>query len=470
MPTLTKNFFSHYTLSLKLLFFLLIGIIGLSQLLISQSEQILEKAILDQTKRQAVTFLNSIEHQLQQLATTPDLATLQTAVDRAKLHPSEHGYSFVINSIYIYDTSGKVVAHSTPGTYPDKDMSGHYGDVVNNNTPYMGNEIEYEEGMSGQAIPMVDVIAPLVLKGITFGGIEAELDLRNTMQLIKQQDDIYETELIGIITAASFILLVFISVVSYRWLVKPVHVMRHSTALIANGDFSTRVENVPNNELGDLANSINLMALSLQQLFDRQELAYMESLKALIKALEAKDSYTATHSSRVAHYATLLGKRIGLDAEQLKLLHQGCLMHDLGKIGIPDSILNKTTKLDEREYEIIQQHPKLTAAIMRPLSKFKAFSDVARWHHERWDGAGYPDGLSGEEIPLLARIVAIADTWDAMTGDRVYRKGMAAGKAISIMENERDHGQWDPNLLDIFIEMIKEDMRVREEVTNNMLG
>lgn len=470
MSSQTRFTLSNYTLTIKLLLLLLLGTFGLSQLQIRQSEVILEEAILDQTIQQALIFLHSIEHQLQERDEPGARSDLQTAVDNAKRHPNDHQYNFVINSLYIYDTTGKVVAHSSPGLHAAKDLSGHYGDVLRKGTPYMGNEVEYEIDESGNTIPKIDVIAPLVLHGKVFGGIEAELDLRNTMQLIKQHDNKYENEMLSIFTMASLALLLFIAFVIYRWLVRPVHIMREGTALIAGGDFNARIQTLAHDELGDLADSINIMADSLQQLFDEQERAYMESLKALSKALEAKDVYTAGHSTRVAHYARLLGKRIGLDEQQLKILHQGCLMHDLGKIGISDTILNKTSKLEEWEYEIMQTHPQLTYAIMRPLTRFKDFADVARWHHERWDGAGYPDGLSGEEIPLLARIVAIADTWDAMTGDRVYREGMSASKALSIMEGERDHGQWDPDLLDRFIEMIREEHRARDEVVHDMVG
>jgi len=177
-------------------------------------------------------------------------------------------------------------------------------------------------------------------------------------------------------------------------------------------------------------------------------------LQSLARALEAKDSYTAGHSGRVAKFSTQLGKHVGVDENQLKLLKHGALMHDLGKIGINDAILNKPGALSDDEYEIMKQHPASTAKIMKPLKRFKEFAEIAAWHHERWDGKGYPDGLKGEKIPLLARIVCIADTWDAMTGDRIYRKGMTVVKALSILDKEKDHGQWDPALIRAFIEMI----------------
>jgi len=136
-------------------------------------------------------------------------------------------------------------------------------------------------------------------------------------------------------------------------------------------------------------------------------------------------------------------------------------MHDLGKIGIADEVLNKAEPLNDHEYQLMCSHPTMTATIMRPLIRFKEFTDIAAWHHERWDGKGYPDGLAGENIPLLARIVSIADTWDAMTSNRIYRKSMTIEKALSILDAEKDSGQWDPQLVRAFIEMIKGEQEGR---------
>ena len=183
----------------------------------------------------------------------------------------------------------------------------------------------------------------------------------------------------------------------------------------------------------------------------------MGILFALAKALEARDDDTASHSLNVTKYAMLLGRQIGLDDEELRILAQGAMLHDLGKIGIPDEILKKPGILDEYEFERIKEHPRLTSEILAPLETSSHYSSIARSHHERWDGNGYPDGLNGENIPLLARIVAIADAWDAMTSNRVYRPGMSDKMALSILEKEKDWGQWDPYLIEEFIKIILKD-------------
>lgn len=182
----------------------------------------------------------------------------------------------------------------------------------------------------------------------------------------------------------------------------------------------------------------------------------MGILFALAKALEARDDNTSSHSLNVTRYSMMLGEDLGLDAEELRALSQGALLHDLGKIGIPDDILKKPGGLDDAEFEIIKKHPMMTTDILDSLETSDHFAAIARSHHERWDGTGYPDGLYGEDIPLLARIVAIADAWDAMTSNRVYRDAMSENIALDIFEREKNSGQWDPTLVDKFIKLMRQ--------------
>jgi response regulator RpfG family c-di-GMP phosphodiesterase len=243
-----------------------------------------------------------------------------------------------------------------------------------------------------------------------------------------------------------------------RGVTRPLAALSETARQIADGNLESRAGLKRNDEIGSLAHSVDDMADSIEELLTDQEKAYLQSLRSLTKALEAKDAYTAAHSGRVSHYSRRLGKRIGLDAATIELLGRGALMHDLGKIGVPEALLNKPAALDEEEFERMKEHPRNSAVIMRPLMRFREYAEIAAWHHERWDGKGYPDGLAGEEVPILARIVSIADAWDAMTGDRVYRKGMTVEKAVSILESERDSGQFDPQLIREFCQMIREDM------------
>ncbi|HID10544.1 MAG TPA: response regulator [Candidatus Latescibacteria bacterium] len=177
-------------------------------------------------------------------------------------------------------------------------------------------------------------------------------------------------------------------------------------------------------------------------------------LFALANAVEAKDAYTEEHTERVSRYAVALGRKVGLDRDYTEALCVGGMLHDVGKIGIPDHILLKPGKLSDKEFEHIKAHPIIGERICRPLRSLTYVLPGIRYHHERVDGRGYPDGLRGEEIPIEARILAIADAFDAMTADRPYRRGMSPKEAIE--ELRRYAGkQWDRDLVEELMGMLE---------------
>lgn len=179
-----------------------------------------------------------------------------------------------------------------------------------------------------------------------------------------------------------------------------------------------------------LAETNRRLADSLEELEEHT----LGTLSALAAAVDAKDSYTARHSLMVADYAAVIGKRLGLSEEELRLLERACLVHDIGKIAVPESILLKPGRLDSHEYEIIKRHPARGAEIVASIPFLKPAADAVRHHHERYDGKGYPDGHLGEEISVLARILAVADTFDAMTSDRPYRRRLTLEEARCELE------------------------------------
>ena len=188
-------------------------------------------------------------------------------------------------------------------------------------------------------------------------------------------------------------------------------------------------------------------------------------LKTLAVALEERDAYTSGHSQRVAYYMRVIGQRLGLDDETLDIMYTGGLLHDIGKIGIEDSILHKPGRLTDEEFEVIKSHPVRGEALLRKLyaqaakedaAKIQAILLITRHHHERYDGSGYPDQLHAEEIPLLARISAVADSFDAMTSSRAYRKGLSFSKACD--EIAKNAGtQFYPKVVDAFFQSVSEE-------------
>lgn len=180
-----------------------------------------------------------------------------------------------------------------------------------------------------------------------------------------------------------------------------------------------------------------------------------ETILAIAKTVDARDENTSQHSERVAEYSVLIAKRMGWSKERCEALRKIALLHDIGKIGIPDAVLNKPSRLTDEEYEIMKSHVLIGGDILKDFTIVQDVADGARYHHERYDGKGYAKGLKGEEIPLNARIIGIADAFDAMTSNRVYRQKMDMDYVLS--ELRKGSGtQFDPNIVKIMISLIEE--------------
>lgn len=194
--------------------------------------------------------------------------------------------------------------------------------------------------------------------------------------------------------------------------------------------------------------------LKLKEFTD--ELENAESvLVALALGIEARDPYTGNHCERLAQYASDLGHYMGLGGESLIALKRGGFLHDLGKVSIPDEILKKGTRLTPEEWEIMKQHPIIGEQICEPLKSFRNVLPIIRHHHEHWDGTGYPDGLRGHQIPLLARILQVVDVYDALRTARPYKPALNHDEAQRTMQDEAQQGLWDPELVTAFFSMLR---------------
>ena len=205
-------------------------------------------------------------------------------------------------------------------------------------------------------------------------------------------------------------------------------------------------------------NKLELMArvrslLRLKSLHDELE-SSEDIICALALAMDAKDPYTNGHSERVAKLTRKLAKELGFSEIVQEKIYKAGVLHDIGKIGISEAVLNKEGSLNINEYEEVTSHPETGATICEPLKSLNDIIPIIRHHHEWFDGSGHPDQLKGDEIPLGARLIAITDTYDAMTSARSYRAAMKKEKALDIMASEIDSGQWDPELLTSFIKMM----------------
>ncbi|SPF53199.1 Putative domain HDIG-containing protein (fragment) [Candidatus Desulfosporosinus infrequens] len=195
---------------------------------------------------------------------------------------------------------------------------------------------------------------------------------------------------------------------------------------------------------------------SFQLYIDMRE-NYLNTVEALVQALEAKDTYTSGHSTRVGKLAVAIGEAMEMSEEKLVFLKYAAVLHDVGKIGVSETILNKEGKLLESEWESVRSHPVIGQTIIKGIKFLFDIGNVVRLHHERYDGKGYPDGVQGEEIPLESRIIAVADTYDAITSDRSYRKGSTHDEAMQ--EIKRVAGsQLDPKIAEIFHKVVTTEL------------
>ena len=212
-------------------------------------------------------------------------------------------------------------------------------------------------------------------------------------------------------------------------------------------------------------NLIKKINNELKETNEKLEKAYLETIQTLRFTVEAKDTYTRGHSDRVSEYSVLLGKYLGLSEEDLHLLIVGGLFHD---IGVPDSILLKTSKLTDDEYSEIKNHPTIGAHILSNATIFEKAIPIVKHHHERYDGFGYPSKLKGEDIPYLARIAAIADSFDAMTSKRTYRDSLPID--VVKQEIEKNKGtQFDPKYADVFLDILNNHYDEIEEIKNKYI-
>src|SRR5713226_8277367 len=221
--------------------------------------------------------------------------------------------------------------------------------------------------------------------------------------------------------------------------------LEHQELIVAKQRYEGHLEELVEQRTAELDDALNSL-----------EDAYRSTLRALTAALETRDLETHGHSERVVTYSLRLGREYGLDSERIKALEFGSLLHDIGKIGVPDSILRKPAKLTDDEWVLMRQHPVHGQQILRGIEFLEGAARVVAQHHEQWNGSGYPTGLSGEDIDVCARIFAVADAFDAITSDRVYRKGKsyeAAAQELDVWAGR----QFDPKVVEAFHRVPKED-------------
>ena len=338
---------------------------------------------------------------------------------------------------YVVDSQGRLVAAATSQYATGQDMT-HF-DIVRS---FVGDGVKAqlaatrEFTISGgkDATEMLGTYSPVT-----------SLDWAVVVQ--KPREDayrgIYEMQRTGRLLA---LLAVFVSVglsiLSARRITSPLQVLAQSSRAVARGDFSQRVHVKTRTEIGELATTFNTMSEELEHFVEDLKRAaeenkalFMGSIQMLAGAVDEKDPYTRGHSDRVTKYSLMVAKEMGADAEFLEIVRISAQLHDVGKIGIEDRILKKPGALTPEEFEIMKTHTTKGANILRPVPQLSAMLPGIELHHEALNGRGYPYGLKDDEIPLLARVIAVADTFDALTTNRPYQKAHDPIEALRIIQN-----------------------------------
>jgi HD-GYP domain-containing protein (c-di-GMP phosphodiesterase class II) len=282
-----------------------------------------------------------------------------------------------------------------------------------------------QEDAAGRGTEMIGTYHPVALDDHRWGVF---VEVERELGLFQVHDMVRTTVRWGLL---AFALAIVIGIV-FSWRVtSPIHALAETTRRIAEGDYGRRVKVRSNNEIGMLADNFNLMTEEIGRTFEDLKLAkelndqlFISSIRSLAAAIDARDPYTRGHSERVTRYARIIARQLQLPPDQVRNVEIGALLHDVGKIGIEDRILRKPAALTPEEFEIMKTHPEKGGDIMEPIGILRGPAEIIIHHHERYDGTGYPSGLKGEDIPLGARVVNVADTFDAMTTNRPYQRAM----------------------------------------------
>lgn len=338
---------------------------------------------------------------------------------------------------YVVDAQGRLVAAATPEFATGQDMKSL--DIVRafvdgGNKAQLAETREFNLEAGKGRTEMLGTYSPVT-----------SLDWAVIVQKPQREAyrDMYEMQrnarLLALVAVLASIL---VSIFAARRITNPLHVLTESSRALARGDFSQRVHLWSRTEIGELAQTFNSMSEELERFVedlkraaDENRALFMGSIQMLAGAVDEKDPYTRGHSDRVTRYSLMIAKEMNLPSSFMEILQISAQLHDVGKIGIEDHILKKPGALTEEEFEVMKTHTTKGANILRPVTQLAEMLPGIELHHEALDGRGYPYGLKGDQIPLLARVIAVADTFDALTTNRPYQQAHTQEQALQIIKN-----------------------------------
>lgn len=349
---------------------------------------------------------------------------------------------------YIVDNSGRLIASNNP----DRNVAGmDLADVgiVQNflaSRALTSGTSTFTLGRGNQAVEMLGTYSPVPSVG---WGVIVQRKLSDAYFAVQQMRG--KTIWWGVLM---ILLSLLVGIFSAKSITKPIDQLTRTARSIAQRDFSQRADIQSRTEIGELAETFNHMAEDIQHYIGDLQAAsaenrqlFMDSIAMIAAAVDAKDPYTKGHSGRVSQYSVMLAKELGLPEEEVLKVHVSATLHDVGKIGVEDRVLKKPGVLTNEEFEIMKRHTVMGYEIVRQVKQLEEMLPGIRWHHEALNGKGYPDGIRGDEIPLLVRIISVADTFDAITTDRPYQAGRDFPQALEILQKHAG-SKYDPIVVD----------------------
>jgi putative nucleotidyltransferase with HDIG domain len=260
---------------------------------------------------------------------------------------------------------------------------------------------------------------------------------------------------ITIMTGLLLLLVIIFGVNLSILITHPIMQLVDASKKVKAGDLNVNVKSVSKDELALLTENFNQMIISMRESKNQILVSYDSTLEGWSKALEYRNEETKGHTDRVLELMLKAARELGIEESKMDHIRRGALLHDIGKMGIPDMILNKPHALTEEEQRIMQQHPVYACEMLKDIEFLKPALNIPYCHHEHWDGSGYPQGLKGEEIPIEARIFALVDAWDAITTDRPYRSAMTKDEAVNTIRSEIG-SHFDPEIAERFLKLVSE--------------
>ena len=363
---------------------------------------------------------------------------------------------------FLVDRDGRVLLHSEPAIDVRQPSFSHLKIVQSFGKAPARLTESYTDTQSGRKVKLLGTVAPAT------EDIAAVVQKPEASAFASVDRMIAATIQWG---AIALVLAIVAAIVFASGIARPIRVLAERSREIAEGNYQQRVDLKTHNEIGELAQNFNVMSASIEEAVEQlkkaaheNHLLFLNSVRMLAAAIDAKDPYTRGHSERVARYSVAIGKNLSLPEREMRSLRISALLHDVGKIGIDDRILRKPGALSEEEFDVMKQHPAKGAAIMSGVAQLIDIVPGMKYHHEKWGGGGYPDGLEGEQIPMQARIVAIADTFDAMTTNRPYQKAMELGYVVEKIKSFAGT-RFDPRVVDAFVSAVRRgDIQIEEQV------